>query len=293
MSCHSSKQRQRLPDWLKRDIVDSDKTRLVRKLLKEYNLNTVCDAARCPNKPECYAKNTATFMILGNSCTRQCRFCAVEHDSKPVFDVREAESVAEAVKLLNLRYVVLTSVTRDDLNDGGASHFADVVSRIKDIDNKIIVEVLVPDFLGNFKSVDIVVNSGIDVFNHNIETIKQNYDKARPQAVYQRSLDIINYAKNSKPKLFTKSGFMIGLGESYDQIEVLLSDLSSHNCDIVTIGQYIQPTKASLMVDRYYTEAEFEDLTKMARQFSFKRVVAGPLVRSSYKAFETYDELLV
>lgn len=292
MSSDATKQRKRLPDWLKKDLIDSDQTREVRRLLKDLNLTTVCDGARCPNKGECYAKNTATFMILGNSCTRKCRFCAVEHSDTPVFDANEAKNVAEAVKKLKLRYVVLTSVTRDDLSDGGASHFVDTVRRIKDIDEKIIVEVLVPDFLGDLKSVDMVLNAGVDVFNHNIETIKANYQKARPQAEYQRSLDIINYAKNSNQKVFTKSGFMIGLGETISEIEELLADLDQHKCDIVTIGQYIQPTKASLLVERYYTEEEFLEITKMAQQFSFRKVVAGPLVRSSYKAFETYDDLV-
>lgn len=289
IDCH--KQRKRLPDWLRKDLIDSEQTREVRRLLKDLNLNTVCDGARCPNKGECYAKNTATFMILGSNCTRKCQFCAVEHSDHPVYDSNESKNVAEAVRKLKLRYVVLTSVTRDDLSDGGASHFADTVKRIKDIDPKIIVEVLVPDFLGDFKAVDIVLNSGIDVFNHNIETVKDNYSKARPQAIYQRSLDIINYAKKCNQKMITKSGFMLGLGETDSQLESLLFDLDSHNCDIVTIGQYIQPTKASLMVEKYYTENEFDAITKIARQFSFKKVVAGPLVRSSYKAFELYEGL--
>lgn len=292
MGSDISRKRKRLPDWLKTGLIDSDETRQVRKLLKDLHLNTVCEGARCPNKGECYAKNTATFMILGNSCTRNCGFCAVEHNETPVFDSCEAQNVAEAVEKLKLRYVVLTSVTRDDLSDGGAQHFVDIVSRIKDIDEKIVVEVLVPDFLGNFKSVDKVLNSGIDVFNHNIETIKDNYKKARPQAVYQRSLDIINYVKECNQKVLTKSGFMLGLGETYAQIETLLFDLDKHCCDIVTIGQYIQPTKASLMVEKYYTEDEFIEITKMAQQFSFRKVVAGPLVRSSYKAFESYNELI-
>ena len=291
MSSDFHKQRKRLPDWLRKDIIDSDKTREVRRLLKDLNLNTVCDGARCPNKGECYANNTATFMILGSSCTRKCMFCAVGHSDSPIYDSNESKNVAEAVKKLNLRYVVLTSVTRDDLSDGGASHFAETVRRIKDIDPNIIVEVLVPDFLGNFKSVDRVLDSGIDVFNHNIETIKDNYNKARPQAIYERSLEILNYAKECNQKMLTKSGFMVGLGEIDSQLESLLFDLDNHNCDIVTIGQYIQPTKASLLVEKYYTEDEFDAITKIAQQFSFKKVVAGPLVRSSYKAFEIYLDL--
>jgi len=292
MSTDCHKQRKRLPDWLRKDIIDSDQTREVRRLLKDLSLNTVCDGARCPNKGECYANNTATFMILGSSCTRKCMFCAVEHSDSPIYDSNESKNVAEAVKKLNLRYVVLTSVTRDDLSDGGASHFADTVRRIKDIDPKIIVEVLVPDFLGNFKSVDRVLDSGIDVFNHNIETIKDNYNKARPQAIYKRSLDILNYAKECNQKMLTKSGFMVGLGETDSQLELLLFDLDYHKCDIVTVGQYIQPTKASLLVEKYYTEDEFDAITKIAQQFSFKKVVAGPLVRSSYKAFEIYQDLV-
>ena len=286
------KERKRLPHWLRTGIIDTEKTRTVRKILAELNLNTVCDGARCPNKCECYSKNTATFMILGDKCTRDCKFCAVDYSSSPYCDQKEPENVAIAVEKLGLKYVVITSVTRDDLNDGGAHHFASTVKNIRVIDNDVAIEVLVPDFKGDKKAVEKVIDSGINVFNHNIETVKELYSVARPQAVYERTLELLKYAKEYNSNIVTKSGFMVGLGETEDQIEVLLNDLYANKCDIITIGQYIQPTKKSLMVDRYYTEDEFDKFKTRALKIGFKNIVSGPLVRSSYRAYETYLEVL-
>lgn len=285
--CYSG-QRKRLPSWLKKGIMDTDKTRIVRKLLLDLNLNTVCEGAKCPNKGECYARNTATFMILGNECTRDCKFCAVGFNKNPDYDLNEPENVAIAVKELELQYVVLTSVTRDDLADGGAGHFARTVLKIKELMPGVLIEVLVPDFKGAVKSVETILDSGVDVFNHNVETVKDLYNKARPQADYKRTLELIKYAKEYSTKVITKSGFMVGLGETDAQILELCRDLLKHKCDIVTIGQYIQPTKQSLMVEKYYTESEFTIIKEMIQPLGFKKVVAGPLVRSSYNAFDVY-----
>lgn len=282
--------RQRLPLWLKKGIIDSEKTRQVRKLLKDLNLNTVCDNARCPNKGECYAKNTATFLILGNVCTRNCLFCAVKHGEIQPINSEEAKNIAIAVKELDLKYVVITSVTRDDLPDGGANHFVDVVTQVKELNPNVFIEVLIPDFNGNSDSIKKVLDSPINIINHNVETVKELYKKVRTQANYQQSLDLIKLAKDYNPKVLTKSGIMVGLGETTEQIKQLCKDLHNHKCDIVTIGQYIQPTKKNLIVEKYYTEEEFQQLKQLANSVGQAKVVAGPLVRSSYKAFETFLE---
>lgn len=282
--------RQRLPQWLKKGVIDSEKTRQVRKLLKDLNLNTVCDNARCPNKGECYAKNTATFLILGNICTRNCLFCAVKNGDIQPINTEEAKNIAIAVKELDLKYVVITSVTRDDLPDGGADHFVDVVTQVKTLNPNVFIEILIPDFKGNSISIKKVLDSPINILNHNVETVKRLYKKARPQADYQQSLNLIKLAKEYNPKVLTKSGLMVGLGETTEEIKQLCQDLYNHKCDIVTIGQYIQPTKKNLIVEKYYTDEEFQQLRQMAESAGRIKVVAGPLVRSSYKAFETFME---
>lgn len=282
--------RKRLPTWLRKGLIDSDTTRPVRRLLSELNLNTVCDGARCPNKGECYSKHTATFMILGNKCTRKCLFCAVEHDSDLIVDPEEPLNVAVAVNKLSLSYVVITSVTRDDLSDGGAGHFVETVKKIRELNDKTSIEVLVPDFKGDRLAVKQILDAGVDVFNHNVEMVKELYKMARLQADYQRSLDIIKFAKEYNPSVLTKSGLMLGLGETESQVKKLCEDLHRYKCDIVTIGQYIQPTTQNLEVEKYYTEEEFLNIKLMAQSLGFKKVVAGPLVRSSYNAFESYIE---
>lgn len=292
MTDHSENKRKRLPPWLKRGLINSEETRKVRKLLAKYNLNTVCDHARCPNKGECYSKQVATFMVLGNKCTRNCLFCSVQKDIPDKLDLDEPQNVAEAIKLLELNYVVLTSVTRDDLQDGGAGHFANIVQKILEFNKDILVEVLIPDFKGDQLALKTILDSGISVLNHNIETVKSLYKKARPGANYQLSLEIIKYAKEYNSKILTKSGLMLGLGETDEQIIEVLQDLRYHKCDIVTIGQYIQPTKQSLLVEKYYPEEDFERLKQLAENMGFKKIIAGPLVRSSYKAFDTYKECI-
>ena len=275
----------RLPDYLKRPIIDTDKTRTVRKILKTKCLNTVCENARCPNKNECYTKNTATFLIMGNNCTRNCRYCNITCNRPEPLDLTEPRHVAEAVKDLGLKYAVITSVTRDDLPDGGAEHFANCIYEIRKISPDIKIEILTPDFRGNKNSLDTIINAHPDVFNHNIETVRKVFNTARPQGNYDCSLDVLKYVKDNSD-ILTKSGLMIGLGETFEDIEETLTDLKNAGCDILTIGQYIQPSKAHLEVSKYYTPDEYEKLKSLAEQIGIKHYQIGPLVRSSYRASE-------
>lgn len=277
---------QRLPEWIKRGIIDTEKTKFVRRILKNRNLNTVCDSARCPNKGECYAKNTATFMILGKNCSRNCRFCSVDTNIPEPVNPDEPKQVALAVKEMGLAYAVITSVTRDDLPDGGAEHFAQTILEIKKLSPEVKIEVLTPDFQGNHESIDKIIAAKPEVFNHNIETVKRLYPVARPQADYNRTLEFLSYIKGKSMDIYTKSGFMIGLGETYEEIIELLQDLKAHNCDIVTIGQYIQPTRKHLSVEKYYTPEEFDKLKEEALKIGIKYPISSPLARSSYKAAE-------
>lgn len=275
----------RLPEYLKRPIIDTDKTRTVRKILKTKCLNTVCENARCPNKNECYTKNTATFLIMGNNCTRNCRYCNISCAKPEPLDLNEPKHVAEAVKDLGLKYSVITSVTRDDLPDGGAKHFADCIYEIRKISPEVKIEILTPDFKGNKNSLDTIIKSHPDVFNHNIETVRAVFKTARPQGNYDCSLEVLKYVKETS-NIFTKSGLMIGLGETFEQIEETLIDLKNVGCDIVTIGQYIQPSKEHLEVSKYYTPEEYEQLKALAEKIGIKHHQIGPLVRSSYRAAE-------
>ncbi len=273
----------RLPDYLKRPIIDTDKTRTVRKILKTKCLNTVCENARCPNKNECYTKNTATFLIMGNNCTRNCRYCNITCNRPEPLDLQEPKHVAEAVKDLGLKYSVITSVTRDDLCDGGAEHFANCIYEIKKLSPDVKIEILTPDFKGDEKSLDIIIKAHPDVFNHNIETVRDVFKTARPQGNYDTSLEVLKYVKDNSD-ILTKSGLMIGLGETFEQIEETLFDLKNVGCDIVTIGQYIQPSKEHLEVSKYYTPDEYEQLKALADKIGIKHHQIGPLVRSSYRA---------
>lgn len=279
----------RLPDYLKRGIIDTEKTRLVRSILKTQCLNTVCEAARCPNKAECYAKNTATFLIMGNTCTRNCRFCNISGGHPAPLDPKEPERIAKAVKELELKYAVITSVTRDDLSDGGAEHFANTIKEIRKLTPEVKIEVLTPDFQGISEQIDIVIKAKPDVFNHNIETVERLYKKARPMAIYQRSLDFLRYIKEKSPKINTKSGIMVGLGETFEELEQTFKDLNAVKCDIVTVGQYMQPSKHHLDVERYYTEEDYEKIKQLAKNCGIPRVLASGLVRSSYNAAGIYE----
>ena len=284
-------ERKRLPDYLKRGIVDTEKTKLVRSILKHKCLNTVCEAARCPNKAECYAKNTATFLILGNICTRNCRFCNISGGIPEPVDRQEPLKVAQAIKELGLKYAVITSVTRDDLPLQGADMFAEVITQTKKLVPDIKIEVLTPDFEGVEDLIDIVTDAKPDVFNHNIETVKRLYPKARPLAKYERSLEFLKHIKDRDKNMVTKSGLMVGLGETLEELEQTFVDLKGVGCDIVTVGQYMQPSKKHLEVERYYTEDDFKQIENIAKNVGISQIVASGLVRSSYRAFETYENI--
>ena len=275
----------RLPDYLKRPIIDTDKTRTVRRILKTKCLNTVCENARCPNKNECYTKNTATFLIMGNNCTRNCRYCNITCSRPDPLDLNEPFHVAEAVKDLGLKYAVITSVTRDDLSDSGAEHFANCIYEIRKISPDVKIEILTPDFKGNKDSLNTIIKANPNVFNHNIETVRNVFKTARPQGDYNCSLEVLKYIKDNSD-IITKSGLMIGLGETFEDIEQTIVDLKNVGCDILTIGQYIQPSKAHLEVSKYYTPEEYENLKQLAEKVGIKHYQIGPLVRSSYRASE-------
>ena len=284
----------RLPEYLKRPIIDTEKTKTVRRILKSKCLNTVCEGARCPNKSECYSANTATFLIMGQVCTRNCRYCNISTEKPQPLDLEEPKHVAEAIKELGLKFAVITSVTRDDLPDGGAEHFKNCIEEIRKIcDAKI--EILTPDFRSKtdyskplYNSLDTIISAKPDVFNHNIETVRSVFKTARPQGDYDRSLKVLKYVKENSA-ITTKSGLMVGLGETIDEIEETFADLKNAGVDILTVGQYIQPSKQHLPVDKYYTLEEFENLKVLARKIGFKNFQIGPLVRSSYHAKRCYE----
>lgn len=277
--------RERLPEFLKRPIIDTETTRNVRRVLRNNCLNTVCENARCPNKNECYTKNTATFLIMGNVCTRNCRYCNISCERPEALDPLEPEHVAKAVADLGLKYAVITSVTRDDLPDGGAGHFARCIEEIRKISPATKIEILTPDFKGKKEALDIIIKAHPDVFNHNIETVEAVFKTARPQGNYRTSLEVLKYIKENSD-IKTKSGLMIGLGETFDQIEATFNDLREVGCDILTVGQYIQPSKQHLEVAKYYSLEEYEELKALARKCGFNNFQIGPLVRSSYNAYE-------
>ena len=275
----------RLPEYLKRPIINTETTKNVRNILKNRCLNTVCENARCPNKNECYTKNTATFLIMGNVCTRNCRYCNIGTAKPLPLDENEPVHIAQAVKDLGLKYAVITSVTRDDLDDGGAEHFKKCIEEIRKISPDTKIEILTPDFKGNANSLNTIIFSNPDVFNHNIETVRAVFKTARPQGNYDTSLNVLKYVK-ANSDIITKSGLMVGLGETFEQIEETLCDLKNAGCDIVTIGQYIQPSKNHLEVEKYYTPEEFEQLQKLAQKVGITHYQINPLVRSSYRAAE-------
>ncbi|MBR1943612.1 lipoyl synthase [bacterium] len=278
----------RLPDYLKRQIIDTEKTKKVRTVLKHNCLNTVCENARCPNKNECYQKNTATFLIMGNVCTRNCRYCNISCEKPEPLNPDEPKNIAKAVSELGLKYSVITSVTRDDLSDGGAEHFAQTIYEIRKLTSDTKIEILTPDFKGDKKALDIIIEAKPDVFNHNIETVEKLFKTARPQGNYRRSLEVLKYVKENSD-ILTKSGLMVGLGETEDEIKRTFADLRDVGCDILTVGQYIQPSKQHLEVDKYYTEEEFEHLKGLAHQAGFEKYQIAPLVRSSYNAFNLFE----
>lgn len=282
----------RLPPWFKQDIPDIKKIRERSSFFQKESLHTVCQDARCPNLGRCWQEGTATFMILGNICTRGCRFCAVKTGQPMPIDLEEPQRVAWAVGELKLRYVVITSVTRDDLADGGAEQFARTVACIRELLPGTKVELLVPDFQGNETSLERIVAARPDVVGHNVETVRRLSKDLRPQAGHDRSLEVLRKIKNLRKEILTKSGFMVGLGETRRDIEGLLRELLSVGCDSVTIGQYLAPStgKRHWPVDRFVPPEEFDDYKCIAEHLGFKSVRSGPLVRSSYLADQAYRQ---
>ncbi len=275
----------RLPEWIKTTAIGLHQT---KDLLRSHRLSTVCEEARCPNKGVCFSKPTAAFMIMGDRCTRNCGFCSVRPGVPAALDTAEPERVAEAAVALGLRYVVITSVTRDDLPDGGAAHFAATIRAVRNALPAAKVEVLTPDFQGERDSVGIVLDARPDVFNHNIETVKRLYDIVRPGADYQRSLEVLRIARALMPGLKRKSGVMLGLGETVDEIREVFRDIRAAGCDFLTVGQYLRPAKNNLPVVEYIHPDVFEALKLYALGLGFEFVASGPLVRSSMNAEEMY-----
>jgi lipoic acid synthetase len=276
------------PEWLKKKIPSGGRNRALLKLLREYRLHTVCEEAQCPNLGECFSRGTATFMILGDICTRNCSFCAVKNGIPLPPDESEPEMVALAVKDLGLRYTVITSVSRDDLPDGGASHFASTIKAIHKLTPHVKVEVLVPDFSGSEEALTQVVEAGPDVINHNIETVPRLYGSIRPQANYTRSLWLLRKISEMNPKILRKSGIILGLGEDLDEVFYVMRDLLDAGCQILSLGQYLSPSPAHHRIVRFLHPEEFSDLEDMAYRMGFKAVASGPFVRSSFKAEELY-----
>src|SRR5262245_34764507 len=275
----------RLPAWLKRPLPRGNENFFTQHLLRDLHLETVCENARCPNRPECYSRRTATFMILGNICTRPCGFCSVPRGEPLDVEDDEPERVAEAAARLGLKHVVITSVTRDDLPDGGAEHFYRCVLAVRRR-TSAAVEVLTPDFLGDTAAIDRVIKAKPEVFNHNTETVPRFYRKVRGRANYQRSLDLLARVKRKTPQIVTKTGLMLGLGETREELFDVLADLRDVNCDMLTLGQYLTPTLKHVPVARYLPPEEFDELGALARRLGFREVASGPFVRSSYHAGE-------
>jgi len=272
----------RRPEWLRIKLGDTNNFSDLRTLVKEQRLNTVCESARCPNLGECWNRGTATFMILGNVCTRSCTFCNIEVGKPLVYDLEEPERVAESVKKLNLRHAVITSVTRDDLSDGGASIFAETIRKIRQKKPGCTVEVLIPDMKGDTEDLDTILAARPDILNHNLETVERLQKALRVQATYKRSLFALDYAK--KKGFVTKTGIMVGCGETKNEIIQLMTDAREIKTDILTIGQYLPPSKQHYPINRYYHPGEFAELKEIGMSMGFKHVESGPLVRSSYHA---------
>jgi len=276
----------RLPEWLRNNSHRG--VHNTKRLLRSFRLSTVCEEARCPNISECFSRPTAAFMILGSKCTRNCGFCSVASSAPDPPDPEEPARVAMAAKEMGLRYVVITSVTRDDLNDGGAGHFAATVSHIRSYLPQAKVEILTPDFRGDLNSLEVVIHSKPDVFNHNIETVPRLYPSVRPLADYTRSLFLLDHVKKTSPGIYTKSGLMLGLGEEINEVIQVLKDLWSTGCDLLTIGQYLRPSRLKLPVVEYISPDMFDSLRITALALGFKFVASAPQVRSSMNAEEMY-----
>jgi lipoic acid synthetase len=273
------------PAWLKIELPHSENFKKVKEIIHQNNLHTVCEEASCPNIGECFSKGTATFMIMGDICTRRCPFCDVAHGRPLPLDKNEPKNLAESIYKLNLNYVVVTSVDLDDLKDGGAGHFVECIDSIRHKIPNIEIEILIPDFRGREQiAINSFAKSLPDVLNHNIETVPRLYKEVRPGSIYSQSLKLLKDFSDTYPELVTKSGFMIGLGETFEEIEETLADLAKHDVKMVTIGQYLQPSMDHLPVHTYHDPAYFERINQVAKRFNFSSIACGPFVRSSYHA---------
>jgi lipoic acid synthetase len=277
----------RHPEWIKVLLTGTHET---RKILRSYGLSTVCEEARCPNQGTCFSNNTATFMILGDRCTRNCSFCAVDSLIPVPPDPDEPGRVAKAAVELGLEFVVITSVTRDDLTDGGAGHFAKTISALRNLNYTFKIEVLTPDFKGNTHAIKTVLDAGPDVFNHNVETVPRLYDNVRPQADYLLSLEVLKKAKEMFPEIKTKSGIMVGLGETFDEVLMVMQDIRNAGCDFLTVGQYLQPRRTNIAVAKYIRPEIFEQYKERALNMGFLAVASSPLTRSSMNAGDLFEE---
>lgn len=293
MECRTASQiSTRKPIWLKRKLPSGPNYEKMRSLLHNKKLVTVCKEAHCPNQFECYNNGTATFMILGERCTRNCGYCAVQQHPLGPPDVDEPQRVADAAATLNLQYVVITSVTRDDLEDGGADHFKKTIEAVRERTPEVKIEVLIPDLQGDNLALAHLLGAAPNVLNHNLETVKRLYYKVRPEADYNRSLSLLQQAKKIAPHIPTKSSIMVGLGETVEDLEESMENLLAQSCDILTLGQYLQPSKHHLPVKRFLSPKEFEKLKRKALDMGFKGVASGPMVRSSYNAGHLYNDVM-
>ncbi len=286
MTATELKPRPRLPEWLRVTLPTSDSFARTRSLLDELKLHTVCESAKCPNHWECWSKGTATFMIAGDRCTRACGFCAVTTAKPQPLEADEPVRVAEATARMKLKHVVITGVARDDLKDGGAEHFRRTVEKVRELNPGIIIEVLVPDFNDSDASIETVLLARPHIFNHNMETVRRLTPSVRHRATYDRSLSVLKRAKAGNDSIYTKSGMMLGLGETVNEVVAAMEDLRAANCDILTLGQYLQPTLRHLPVKEFVSPEQFAALGRTARQLGFVHVASGPMVRSSYHADE-------
>ncbi|MGV6809039.1 MAG: lipoyl synthase [bacterium] len=278
-------ERPRKPDWIRIKVPQGNEVKRLKNTLREQNLHTVCEEASCPNLNECFSKGTATFMIMGDICTRRCPFCDVGHGRPEPLDSDEPQHLADTIQAMQLRYVVITSVDRDDLRDGGAAHFVACIQAVRAQNPDIQIEILTPDFRGRMDiALSILEQAPPDVFNHNLETVPRLYKQARPGSDYQWSLDLIRHFKRQHPAIPTKSGLMLGLGEELSEVEAVMQDLRDHDCDMLTLGQYLQPSLHHLAIQRFVTPDEFQHLADVGYQMGFSHVASGPMVRSSYHA---------
>ncbi len=278
-------ERLKKPDWIRIKAVPSDDVERIKKILRQNQLHSVCEEAACPNLGECFSHGTATFMIMGDICTRRCPFCDVAHGKPQPLDAHEPHNLAATIAELGLKYVVITSVDRDDLRDGGAGHFVECIRAIRQQSSQTRIEILVPDFRGRQdKAIAILAEQPCDVFNHNLETVPRLYRQARPGADYQESLNLLSHFRQALPDAVTKSGLMLGLGEQQDEVIRVMEDLREHGCSMLTLGQYLQPSRDHLPVQEYITPEQFDHLACIAQNLGFKNVASAPLVRSSYHA---------